>query len=94
VCSCWDDATIRGGVSLDGYRSSSIDELPTLWDGFAKLVRARLGIDAFKSHDEAQSGSRSSMSPCVAPVRSSSATSDFRSMPTTSSAWTPARRAS
>jgi gentisate 1,2-dioxygenase len=54
---------------VSGYRSSSIDELPTLWDGFAKLVRAGLAIEAFganimdlpaeyetKSHDEVQSG--------------------------------------
>jgi uncharacterized cupin superfamily protein len=54
---------------VTGYRSRSIDELPTLWDGFAKLVRPGLGIEAFganimdlppdyetKSHDEAQSG--------------------------------------
>ena len=54
---------------MTGYRSSSIDELPTLWDGFAKLVRPGLAIEAFganimdlppdyetKSHDEAESG--------------------------------------
>ena len=54
---------------MSGYRARSIDELPTLWDGFAKLVRPGLGIDAFganimdlppdyetKSHDEADSG--------------------------------------
>jgi len=54
---------------VTGYRSSSIDELPTLWDGFAKLVRPGLAIEAFganimdlppdyetKSHDEADSG--------------------------------------
>lgn len=55
--------------AVTGYRSSSIDELPTLWDGFAKLVRGGLAIEAFganimdlppdyatKSHDEAASG--------------------------------------
>jgi mannose-6-phosphate isomerase-like protein (cupin superfamily) len=55
--------------AVTGYRSSSIDELPTLWDGFAKLVRPGLAIEAFganimdlppdyetKSHDEAESG--------------------------------------
>jgi len=55
--------------AVTGYRSSSIDELPTLWEGFAKLVRPGLGIEAFganimdlppdyttKSHDEADSG--------------------------------------
>jgi hypothetical protein len=54
---------------MTGYRSCSIDELPTLWDGFAKLVRPGLDIEAFganimdlppdyetKSHDEAESG--------------------------------------
>ena len=30
-----------------GYSAKSIDELPTLWDGFAKLVRAGLGLTAF-----------------------------------------------
>jgi gentisate 1,2-dioxygenase len=55
--------------AVSGYRARSIDELPTLWDGFAKLVRPGLGIQAFganimdlppnyetASHDEAQSG--------------------------------------
>jgi uncharacterized cupin superfamily protein len=50
-------------------KGAAIDELPQLWDGFANLVRAGLGISAFganimnlppdyttKSHDEAQSG--------------------------------------
>jgi uncharacterized cupin superfamily protein len=54
---------------MTGYAAKSIDELPTLWDGFAKLVRAGLDIGAFganimdlppdystKSHDEAASG--------------------------------------
>ena len=54
---------------MSGYRARSIDELPTLWDGFAKLVRPGLGIEAFganimdlppdyrtRSHDEADSG--------------------------------------
>jgi mannose-6-phosphate isomerase-like protein (cupin superfamily) len=53
----------------EGYAAKSIDELPTLWDGFAKLVRAGLEITAFganimdlppsystSSHDEAESG--------------------------------------
>jgi len=52
-----------------GYSARSIDELPTLWDGFAKLVRAGLEITAFganildlppdystSSHDESDSG--------------------------------------
>jgi mannose-6-phosphate isomerase-like protein (cupin superfamily) len=51
------------------YSGKSIDELPTLWEGFAKLVRAGLDITAFganimdlppdystKSHDESESG--------------------------------------
>jgi mannose-6-phosphate isomerase-like protein (cupin superfamily) len=51
------------------YAVRSIDELPQLWDGFAKLVRAGLGITAFgvnildlpssystEPHDEADSG--------------------------------------
>jgi mannose-6-phosphate isomerase-like protein (cupin superfamily) len=48
---------------------SAIDDLPQIWDGFAKLVRSGLGITAFgvqimdlppdyatKSHDESDSG--------------------------------------
>ena len=61
-----------GGVmihTMTGYAAKSIDELPTLWDGFAKLVRAGLDITAFganimdlppdystRSHDESESG--------------------------------------
>jgi len=50
-------------------KGSAIDELPALWDGFARLVRPGLGINAFganimnlpadystKSHDESASG--------------------------------------
>lgn len=29
------------------YSSTRIDELPTLWDGFAKLVREGMGLSAF-----------------------------------------------
>ncbi len=49
--------------------AAAIDDLPQLWDGFAKLVRAGLGITAFgvqimdlppdyttASHDESDSG--------------------------------------
>lgn len=49
-------------------RGSAIDDLPPLWDGFARLVRAGLGLSAFgvnvmnvppdyttKSHDESGS---------------------------------------
>jgi hypothetical protein len=55
--------------TLAGYAAKSIEELPTLWDGFVKLVRAGLDIKAFganvmdlppdystASHDEADSG--------------------------------------
>jgi hypothetical protein len=51
------------------YSAKSIEELPTLWDGFAKLVRAGLELTAFggnimdlppdystTSHDESDSG--------------------------------------
>ncbi len=31
----------------DAYTSSRIDDLPTLWDGMCKLVRAGLGVSAF-----------------------------------------------
>ena len=31
----------------DAYSSSRIDDLPTLWDGMCKLVRAGLGVTAF-----------------------------------------------
>ena len=50
-------------------QGARIDELPALWDGFARLVRPGLGLSAFganvmnlppdyatKSHDESQSG--------------------------------------
>jgi hypothetical protein len=53
----------------DGYAASRIDDLPDLWDGFARLVRSGLGVTAFgcqvmdlpadyttKSHDESDSG--------------------------------------
>ena len=56
-------------LSISGYSAKSIDELPSLWDGFARLVRSGLDITAFganimnlppdystKSHDEADSG--------------------------------------
>ncbi|HWH45610.1 MAG TPA: hypothetical protein VNT32_12845 [Thermoleophilaceae bacterium] len=54
---------------MSGYVHKRIDDLPTLWDGFAKLVRAGLDITAFgaqimdlppdystKSHDETETG--------------------------------------
>jgi uncharacterized cupin superfamily protein len=56
-------------LSTDGYATSNVDELPQIWDGFAKLVRQGLGITAFgvqvmdlppdyatKSHDESETG--------------------------------------
>jgi uncharacterized cupin superfamily protein len=56
-------------MSTEPYAASAIDDLPDLWDGFARLVRAGLGITAFgaqvmnlppdyetKSHDEAETG--------------------------------------
>jgi mannose-6-phosphate isomerase-like protein (cupin superfamily) len=55
--------------TMSGYAAKSIDDLPTLWDGFAKLVRPGLEITAFganimdlppnystKAHDEDESG--------------------------------------
>jgi hypothetical protein len=51
------------------YTAKSLDELPALWDGFAKLVRAGLDITAFganimdlppdyttEAHDESETG--------------------------------------
>ena len=56
-------------MALEGARGSAIDDLPGLWDGFARLVRAGLDLSAFgvnvmnlppdyatKSHDESASG--------------------------------------
>ena len=56
-------------ADLPAVRASAIDELPTLWEGFAKLVGAGLGVTAFgvnimdlppdyatRSHDESESG--------------------------------------
>jgi uncharacterized cupin superfamily protein len=55
--------------TVAAYSAKPIDELPTLWEGFAKLVRAGLDITAFganimdlppdyatTSHDESESG--------------------------------------
>jgi mannose-6-phosphate isomerase-like protein (cupin superfamily) len=54
---------------MPGYTAKSIDELPSLWDGFANLVRAGMDISAFganimnlppdystKSHNEGEGG--------------------------------------
>ena len=56
-------------MQADSYSAKAISELPTLWDGFANLVREGLGITAFgaqimnlppdyetKSHNESASG--------------------------------------
>jgi uncharacterized cupin superfamily protein len=56
-------------ATTDSYAARGLDELPALWDGFARLVRAGLGITAFgaqimelppvyttESHDEADTG--------------------------------------
>jgi mannose-6-phosphate isomerase-like protein (cupin superfamily) len=56
-------------VNGPGYAARSLDELPDLWDGFARLVREGMGITAFgvqvmnlppdyatKSHDESETG--------------------------------------
>jgi hypothetical protein len=56
-------------MASDRYVASAIDDLPQLWDGFAKLVREGLEISGFgvqimdlppdyatKSHDESDSG--------------------------------------
>jgi mannose-6-phosphate isomerase-like protein (cupin superfamily) len=55
--------------TMSGYSAKALDELPSLWDGFARLVRPGLEITAFganimnlppdystKSHDESESG--------------------------------------
>jgi mannose-6-phosphate isomerase-like protein (cupin superfamily) len=54
---------------MPGYRASHVDDMPQLWDGFAKLVRPGLEISAFganimdlppdystKAHDESETG--------------------------------------
>ena len=56
-------------MSEDGYVAKGIDELPSKWDGFAKLVREGMGLSGFgvqimdlppdystKSHNESHSG--------------------------------------
>lgn len=58
-----------GTIAAGGYAGRRIEDLPQLWDGFAKLVREGLGISGFgvqimdlppdyrtKSHDESGSG--------------------------------------
>lgn len=34
-------------VTMGGYSAKSIGELPSLWDGFARLVRPGLDITGF-----------------------------------------------
>jgi mannose-6-phosphate isomerase-like protein (cupin superfamily) len=59
----------RIALTMSGYSAKSLDELPSLWEGFARLVRPGLEITAFganimnlppdystKSHDESESG--------------------------------------
>ena len=59
----------RADLPATGYAARAIDELPTLWEGFAKLVGAGLDITAFgvnimdlppdyatSAHDEADTG--------------------------------------
>jgi hypothetical protein len=61
--------TSKDELVVDGYAASAVDELPTLWEGFAKLVRAGLDITAFganimdlppdystTAHDESETG--------------------------------------
>ena len=82
-----------------GYSAKSIDELPELWDGFARLVRAGLDITAFgaqimelprdyatESHDEADTGA---VRRARGAAPSSSATSGCRSIPSTWCGSTP-----
>ena len=60
---------MSAGATTASYAVSTVEELPQLWDGAVKLVRAGLGISAFganildlppnyttESHDEAESG--------------------------------------
>jgi uncharacterized cupin superfamily protein len=55
--------------TADGYAAAAIDELPALWDGFARLAGAGLDVTAFgvnvmelppdyatEAHDEADTG--------------------------------------
>ena len=63
------DGRVTTAPQDSAYVSCAIDELPDLWDGFARLVRAGMGITAFgaqimnlppdyatKSHDESDTG--------------------------------------
>ncbi len=56
-------------MTVEDHVAKSIDDLPTKWDGFAKLLRAGLGITSFgaqimdlppdystRSHDESSTG--------------------------------------
>ena len=59
----------KADLPATGYAAAAIDDLPTLWDGFAKLAGAGLDVTAFgvnvmdlppdyatESHDEADTG--------------------------------------
>ena len=61
--------TKKDETTTEGYAIQSIDDLPQLWEGVVKLVRAGLGISAFgvniidlppdyttESHDESTTG--------------------------------------
>ena len=61
--------TSKAEPTVRGHAAASIDALPTLYDGFAKLVRTGLGITAFGAnimdlppdystgaHDESETG--------------------------------------
>ena len=85
----------------------AIDDLPQIWDGFGKLVRAGLGITAFgaqimdlppRLHDGSPTtsptpASRSSTSRCAARARWWRGTRACRSTPSISCAWTRASTA-
>ena len=91
--------------TMTSYSAKSIDELPTLWDGFAILVRAGLDITAFGANimdlprdysttltTRPTPDSRSCTSRCTARARSTSTATACRSIPTTSCGSTPAPR--
>jgi hypothetical protein len=62
-------STSRADLTTAPYAAGAIGDLPELWDGFARLVRAGLGITAFgvqimelppghvtEAHDESDTG--------------------------------------
>ena len=89
-------------ADLPAVRASAIDELPTLWEGFAKLVGAGLGVTAFGANimdlppdystrptTRRSPASRSSTSRCAARAPWSSGRSSTRSTRITS--WSSTR---